>query len=148
MTNLFNNPLLEAQSISKKAVERSGQLIYDFFSQMEAQGYIESFEFEMKPYNNGYELCFEPKCNLKKLESIPEILQNYCFGTKIINFHPECFFNSNFKEGNASITYRLFNGEYKTIKVNEETNFETLINEFWNANKSILTRKMELLVSK
>ena len=53
MTALLNNPLLSAQSISKKAVERSGQLIYDFFSEMEAQGYIESFEFEMKPYNNG-----------------------------------------------------------------------------------------------
>ncbi len=54
MTNLFSNPLLEVQSISKKAVEKSGQLIYDFFSQMQDKGYIESFEFEMKPYNNGY----------------------------------------------------------------------------------------------
>lgn len=148
MTALFNNPLLSAQSISKKAVERSGQLIYDFFSAMEAQGYIESFEFEMKPYNNGYELCFEPKCNLNKLESVPEVLRNYCFGTQIINFHPESFFNSNFKEGNASITYRLFNGEYKTIKVNEETNWDTLIKDFWNDNHSKLIRKMELLMSK
>jgi hypothetical protein len=148
MTNLFSNPLLEVQSISKRAVERSGQLIYDFFSEMEAQGYIESFEFEMKPYNNGYELCFEPKCNLNKLESIPEILRNYCFGTKIINFHPESFFNSYFNEGSASITYRTVDGDYKTIKVNEATNFETLINDFWNANRSKLTVETELLISK
>ena len=148
MTVLFINPLLSAQSISKKAVERSGQLIYDFFSQMEALGYIEGFEFEMKPYNNGYELCFEPKCNLKKLESIPEILRNFCFGTKIINFHPECFFNSYIKEGCASITYRTLDGEYKSIKVNEETNLETLIYDFWNANRSILIEACELLVSK
>jgi hypothetical protein len=139
---------LSAQSISKKSVERSGQLIYDFFSTMEAQGYIESFEFEMKPYNNGYELRFEPDCNLEKLESIPSGLRNYCFGTQIINFHPESFFNSNFKEGNASITYRLFNGEYKTIKVNEETNWDTLIKDFWNDNHSKLIRKMELLISR
>jgi len=148
MTALFNNPLLSAQSISKKTVERSGQLIYDFFSEMEAQGYIEGFEFEMKPYNNGYELCFEPKCNLNKLESIPEILRNYCFGTKIINFHPECFFNSNFKEGNASITYRTVDGDYNTIKVNEATNFETLRNDFWKANSSKLNEASDLLISK
>lgn len=148
MTALFNNPLLSAQSISKRAVERSGQLIYDFFSEMEAQGYIESFEFEMKPYNNGYELCFEPKCNLNKLESIPEILRNYCFGTYIICFYPESFFNSYFKEGSASITYRTVDGDYKTIKVNKETNWDTLIKDFWNDNHSKLIRKMELLMSK
>lgn len=148
MTALFNNPLLSAQSISKKAVERSGQLIYDFFSAMEAQGYIESFEFEMKPYNNGYELRFEPDCNLEKLESIPSGLRNYCFGTQIINFHPESFFNSNFKEGNASITYRTVDGDYKTIKINEATNFETLINDFWKSNSSKLNEATELLISK
>jgi hypothetical protein len=148
MTSLFNNPLLSAQSISKKAVERSGQLIYDFFSEMEAQGYIEGFEFEMKPYNNGYELRFEPDCNLEKLENIPSGLRNYCFGTYIICFYPESFFNSYFKEGNASITYRLFNGEYKTIKVNKETNWDTLIKDFWNDNHSKLIRKMELLMSR
>ena len=54
MTALFNNSLLSAQSINKKAVERSGQLIYDFFSEMDAQSYIEGFEFEMKPFNNVY----------------------------------------------------------------------------------------------
>ena len=148
MTALFNNPLLSAQSISKKAIEKSGQLIYDFFSVMEAQGYIEGFEFEMKPYNNGYELCFEPKCNLNKLESIPEILRNYCFGTYIICFYPESFFNSYFNEGGASITYRTVNAEYNTIKVNEATNFETLINDFWKANSSKLIEASELLISK
>jgi hypothetical protein len=119
MTSLFSNPLLEVQSISKKAVERSGQLIYDFFSEMQAKAYIEGFEFEMKPYNNGYELRFEPRCNLEKLESIPSNLRNCCLGTYFISFYPESFFNSYFNEGSASITYRLFNGEFKNIKVNE-----------------------------
>jgi len=78
----------------------------------------------MKPYNNGYELCFEPKCNLNKLESVPEILRNYCFGTKIINFHPESFFNSYFNERNASMTYRTVDGDYKNYHGKRS-------NQFW-----------------
>ena len=121
----FQNPLLQAQEICKTITTKLGEKSFEMFESLQDKGFITKFDYNMEPYNNGYEITFEAKCNFEAYQKgTPLEVANKMSGVHGVYVYPCNFFNHKLKEGSASFEARTIDGEYIYIDVNSVDDFE------------------------
>jgi hypothetical protein len=135
MQALFSTPLLEAQEICKRAIEHAGRLVFDLFEALQAKGYIERYDYQMKPWNNGYQIQFIPDCNWLSLKDKSTQIQTICSNRTTIYLQPCNFFNDYFLEKKQSFEGQLvrtqeIQGSLCRFVVTPEMDNEAILKEY------------------
>ena len=151
---LYSTPLMKAQEICKNAIFESFVDVKKVYDNLISEGLINDYEYEIEPWNNGYQLKVTTEVDYKKIQTVAnQNLVNFIYGNVCIFIQPNTFFNDYYTDGNARFECRLIKSdkdqkEYVNYQIDENiegSTMENLAKRFVVVNKARLLNILTIL---